>query len=294
MTPLSEKAKGKQRAVDIHEAAAEAEAMRDLTIRFTEGIPDLVLQVGPQDAVRDVKTKIKTAKPELHNRRLRLIHSGRLLTDGTFIYSWLTSLEEKQRKAVKQNVEFFDEQRATAAIAAATWLHCSVGPEITPEDGQENTEQTTQIKPLRGFDRLASAGFTEEDIVNIRRQFHSQSSGDYLDGDFASEEDFDEHARALEEQWIDSLDNAGTASLSQSSSPASSSALLQGIIVGLFFPLMPFFFFRESQPPVFWDDGTEYETLGSVVFSKRMQMGLVVGFIVNVFFGVWIYLVTGY
>jgi DUF2407 C-terminal domain len=176
---------------------------------------------------------------------------------------------------------------------------------------------------------LASAGFTEEDIANIRRQFHSQSHGDYLDRDFTNEEECksdltvsqeriilmrvdDEHARALEEQWIDSLDNAGTASLSQSS-PASSSTLLQGIVIGLFFPLMPFFFFREPQPPVFWDDGAEYETLASVVFSsvthflesrrvvsllscgrrKRMQMGLVVGFIVNLCFGLWIYLVAG-
>jgi len=140
---------------------------------------------------------------------------------------------------------------------------------------------------------LASAGFTDEDIASIRRQFHTQSSSDYLDGDFANDEDYDEHARALEEQWIDSLDNADTASLSQSSSPASASTLLQGIIVGLFFPLMPFFFFREPQPPVFWDDGTEYETAGSVVFSKRMQMGLVVGFIVNLSFGLWIYLIAG-
>lgn len=120
----------------------------------------------------------------------------------------------------------------------------------------------------------------------------------------------DEHARALEEQWIDSLDNANTVSLAQSTSGTSSSTLLQGIISGLFFPIIPFFFFRESQPAVFWDDGTDYEALGSVVLScvfptfqirvnfsddlcsKRMQMGLVVGFLVNMFFGMWIFLVS--
>lgn len=65
------------------------------------------------------------------------------------------------------------------------------------------------------------------------------------------------------------------------------------MVVGLFFPILPFFFFREPVPAVFWDDGTEYEVLGgSVIFSKRMQMGLVVGFLVNVFFGVWMVFVS--
>jgi DUF2407 C-terminal domain len=40
--------------------------------------------------------------------------------------------------------------------------------------------QETQIKPLRGFDRLGAAGFSEDDILNFRRQFHSRSAADYL------------------------------------------------------------------------------------------------------------------
>jgi predicted PurR-regulated permease PerM len=76
----------------------------------------------------------------------------------------------------------------------------------------------------------------------------------------------DDHARALEEQWIDSLDTNTTASLSQSSS--SSSSILQGILLGFFFPLIPFFFMREPKMPVFWESGEENEESGvSVVFS---------------------------
>jgi hypothetical protein len=75
----------------------------------------------------------------------------------------------------------------------------------------------------------------------------------------------DEHARALEEQWIDSIDNAGTASLSQT--PASNSTVLQGILLGFFFPLIPFFFMRNMKPPVFWNDGSDYEPPGNVIFS---------------------------
>jgi len=48
--------------------------------------------------------------------------------------------------------------------------------------------QAVQIQPLRGFDRLATAGFSEEDIANFRRQFHSQSSSNYLDLAFENDE----------------------------------------------------------------------------------------------------------
>ena len=75
----------------------------------------------------------------------------------------------------------------------------------------------------------------------------------------------EEHARALEEQWIDSIDNAGTASLSQSS--PSNSTVLQGILLGFFFPLLPFFFMRNAKPPVFWADGSDYEPPANVIFS---------------------------
>lgn len=57
---LSEKAKGKQRAVDPElDGEPSRTESRNLTIRFTEGISDLVLFVTSTDAVRDVKTKVR-------------------------------------------------------------------------------------------------------------------------------------------------------------------------------------------------------------------------------------------
>lgn len=53
---LSEKAKGKQRAVD---PIPEALPSKDLTIRFTEGIPDLTVQVASKDTVKDVKDSVR-------------------------------------------------------------------------------------------------------------------------------------------------------------------------------------------------------------------------------------------
>ncbi len=54
---LSEKAKGKRRAVESE--AATTPPAKDLTIRFTEGIPDLTLQVAEKDTVKDVKAKVR-------------------------------------------------------------------------------------------------------------------------------------------------------------------------------------------------------------------------------------------
>jgi hypothetical protein len=61
-TPLSEKAKGKQRAVDPPAAGQGPSntnpVSRDLTIRFTEGGSDLIVHVGERDTVKDVKQKV--------------------------------------------------------------------------------------------------------------------------------------------------------------------------------------------------------------------------------------------
>ena len=159
MATLSEKAKGKQRAVDpldVGQGSSSTQpASRDLTIRFTEGGSDLIVHVGEKDTVKGVKQKvfrtpgalsekltrhcgqIRDVRPELQRRRLRLIHSGRLLTDGTFIYSWLTSLEDKQRKAVKDVTE----DEFPNVSQALTWLHCSVGPELAQEEEEEDPTQ---------------------------------------------------------------------------------------------------------------------------------------------------------
>ncbi|KAI0632292.1 DUF2407 ubiquitin-like domain-containing protein [Trametes polyzona] len=286
MATLSEKAKGKQRATEIPQVP-DTPPSKDLTIRFTEGIPDLTVQVAEKDTVKDVKRSIRLARPELKDRRLRLIHAGQLLAENTPLYSRVASLEQRRRASGSEDAA--EEGSATPTSGGGTtWLHCSVGPQLSEGEEEESKVQTAQLKPLRGFDRLAAAGFSEEDIANIRLQFHTHSTRDYLDQEFDDQEDYDEHARMLEEQWIDSLD--GGTSPSQSQTTVSS--LHNGIVLGFFFPLIPFFFFRSGKPAVFWDDGSEYQTISTPVFSRRMQMGIVVGFLLNVLFGLWTYLLA--
>jgi hypothetical protein len=123
----------------------------------------------------------------------------------------------------------------------------------------------------------------------------------------------EEHARSLEEQWIDALGSGGSAGsgVASAESDSRARAVLNGIIIGFFFPLLPFFFLRALKPAAFWDSGHTIEAPESTVFSyvftpsllrfrievgagdtlrRRMQMGLVVGFIMNVMFGTWRYL----
>ena len=42
---------------------------------------------------------------------------------------------------------------------------------------------------------------------------------------------------------------------------------LAGIILELFFPLPPLFFFRRTKPAVFWDDGSESDAMSTKVSS---------------------------
>lgn len=197
---LSEKAKGKQRAIDSPVLSQSSEPAplpsRDLVIRFTEGTPDLTVVVGEHDTLRDVKNMIRLERPQMKDKRLRFIHSGRLLPDSTLLNAWLVALDEKRRQT----------EDDSAPISATTWMHCSVGREIEDGEDEEGSEQVrivylpvpnltslvikkAQLQPARGFDRLASVGFSEADIANFRQQFHSQSASNYLDTDFETEEE---------------------------------------------------------------------------------------------------------
>lgn len=297
--PLSDKAKGKQRADPITEGVPGrgSSTPRELMVRFTEGVQDLVLRLTEHDSVHDVKVKIREARPQLQRRRLRLIHAGRLLNDSTQLASWLSTFEERQQRAAAKDTDssMAPITPGSAAPGPVLWLlHCSVGPQLSEgEEDEDARAQEAQIKPLRGFDRLSTAGFSEEDILNIRRQFHSRSVADYISAaEFPTEEEYEEHARVLEEQWIDGLGGGGGGGAGGGSAESDSRAraVLNGIVIGFFFPLLPFFFLRTPKPAVFWESGHALDTPESTVFSRRMQMGLVVGFILNVIFGLWRYL----
>lgn len=140
-TPLSEKAQGKQRVRDpvdeswvsspstsgpstvlrdderrhsTTSATAPPPILRTAVVRFTDSaIPDLALSVRPKDVVQFLKTKIREQRPQLQNKRLRLILNGRLIMDAHVLYD---SLDDHGQK----------------------WIHCSVGAQL--EEGQHDSD----------------------------------------------------------------------------------------------------------------------------------------------------------
>jgi len=87
----------------------------------------------------------------VQRRRLRLIHAGRLLPDGTQLASWLGTHEERQQRAATKGKDDAADPSsllpaATGAPAPVPWLHCSVGATIS--DGEEEGETQTQVRQL--------------------------------------------------------------------------------------------------------------------------------------------------
>lgn len=58
---VSEKAKGKQRAIDLNGETEAHVELKSLVIRFTEGIPDLTLHISESDAIRDIKREVRSS-----------------------------------------------------------------------------------------------------------------------------------------------------------------------------------------------------------------------------------------
>lgn len=101
-------------------------------------------------------SQIREARPKLQHRRLRLIHAGRLLADGTHLESWLSTLEERQQRAaatkakddadpsiLSPSAPLPSSAAAPGPVPALPWLHCSVGAQLS--DGDEDGEVQPQV-----------------------------------------------------------------------------------------------------------------------------------------------------
>src|SRR5262249_44430708 len=115
-----------------------------------------------------------------------------------------TELEEKLARSLTSRRQ---SSTGTLAEAASGWLRASGLPGFTPTapsgaaDGGSNASTTTPA--LRGFDRLASAGFTQSDIASLRNAFrahlaHTHTPDTMPHGDALL---------ALEDRWLDSSAN---------------------------------------------------------------------------------------
>jgi hypothetical protein len=91
------------------------------------------------------------------DKSLRLIHSGRLLTDGILLLGWLRSLEERVKRqaggvggdveSVLKDVGLAEEdeadeqeKRKRASGADRAWLHCVVGAKVEDKQAEPDDE----------------------------------------------------------------------------------------------------------------------------------------------------------
>lgn len=212
--------------------------------------------------------------PDITGRRLRLIYLGRVLPNGIRLASWLdaSAHEDEQghtaamllecetldqdnftMKRAPNDGDISDKQRGKQRLIdfdmvsdgvqtrdvlclPTAFLQCSIGPsnEEAPPTHEIPTPNPTH--EARGFDRLRyTAGMSALDVQTMREQFHLQSglSRAYT-GDLIRQEDEQDYAYRLEEQWID---NMGTAPI-RSDTPSMSLCILQGLMIGFFFPLV--------------------------------------------------------
>lgn len=109
----------------------------------------------------------------------------------------------------------------TTQVETVVWLQCAVGEILSPTTTNEPeslesesdpraqsglNDDSPEQRPLAGFDRLAEAGFSVEDIEQVRRQFHAEHEFLTSPTGFV-DTDEEEHARAMEDQWLEGLNS---------------------------------------------------------------------------------------
>jgi hypothetical protein len=131
---MSDKARGKQRTVDLQEeGSSDSSAFYEMSIRFSDGSPDLRVQLQDTSCIREVKAIIRENRPTLNTKRLRLIHSGRILVNQARIYG---------RGGV------FDGQTG-ASGKQSHWLHCAIGSTLETPEGEEDEESAQVLSFFR-------------------------------------------------------------------------------------------------------------------------------------------------
>ncbi|WWD18638.1 hypothetical protein CI109_103091 [Kwoniella shandongensis] len=231
---------------------------------------NLDIWVEEGENVGSVKEQIRHLRPALSSLNLRLIHSGRLLTDGILLIPWLRSLEERVRRqaagvggemeSVLKDVGLGEEdddgaqkesRKREGSGQERVWLHCIVGGK--EEQTTKEEEDVPAAPQRRGFDVLLDAGLSAAEVAQMRRQFY-ESRGEEVPEGMDMGDVNDEHARALEEQWIEGDMTAETAT---TSTEGLYTSILHGLLTGFLFPLIPWFFFRELPLPNFFDADAE-------------------------------------
>ncbi|KAG5363520.1 DSC E3 ubiquitin ligase complex subunit 3 [Yarrowia sp. B02] len=229
-----------------------------LVIRFSNGIPDLDIDVNDVRHINVswVKQQIRLrVGGSVTSKRLRLINQGRLLSSSTSF--------------ARDVIKVVDPENGVDGMPTI-YLHCSVGDTLSEQELAEEVDEQPQrstLPELRGFDRLRTAGFSEEEISDLRRQFRNIYGGITSDNNL-------EQMQNLEEEWIDNGVNAGGApNVDLNPGGGTFAGDLIGMLMGLFLGILSIYFLQEQS-----------------LFSKRQQRAITAGLAVNFAFNVLRYL----
>ncbi|KAF7732317.1 hypothetical protein EC973_005213 [Apophysomyces ossiformis] len=140
------------------------------------------------------------------------------------------------------------ESKAMLSLPSPVYLHCSLSDYIP----KAPVIKAPQSIPAAGLDRLRESGFTEEDIQAIRTQFHRLNiTNDAINNVL----NFDDQCGDNE-------------TCPEGTLQGTYQEMVWGLILGFFLGIICLFWFRES------------------VFTRRHQMGIITGMLINISFGV--------
>ncbi|ORZ22305.1 DUF2407 C-terminal domain-domain-containing protein [Absidia repens] len=135
------------------------------------------------------------------------------------------------------------------------FIHCVVSDHIQFDSTKTIKKKSNKIG---GFDRLLESGFNNEEIRSIRTQFHRMQQTPYED-----DEDLTEQLQMLEEQWM----NRTGETVPEGTAQGTYKEMMWGLMLGFFLGILCIFWVRES------------------IFTRRHQMGILAGMLLNVTFG---------
>ncbi|KAH9825792.1 DSC E3 ubiquitin ligase complex subunit 3-like [Teratosphaeria destructans] len=290
----------------------------DLVVRFSTSTADLVVSIPDAGRTTTLRLKQHIRKhlpPPARDSRLRLIHAGKVLVDTQSLVTGLgpaavappptaahDGTQDKSDKAKgKQPLRRSDDQKH--ARAARVYIHCSIGDALTPSDLDAEAQQaqeadqallllladpalpptnpqslpttspdaSTTAPAPRGFDRLLHTGFTHAEVAHLRSQFLAIQAHTHTPDTMPTGPDL----LALEERWLDNAPGAtgpggGEAGGLGAEDGGGLEDMLYGNLIGFFWPMGAMFWLMREEG----------------VWSRRRQIAVLTGFLVNVTFGV--------
>jgi hypothetical protein len=186
------------------------------------------VNASPPPTVATLKEQIRFLRPvETHNRRIRLILAGKVLVDQSLLKVIRAQHSRRPSFAPTPSVKGKEKEQVIHRL----WIHCSLGEQVTDEEFEmeERVNQPQSTLPLPvGFDRLRSAGFTDDDVASLRVQFqrfHASRTGDEDDG---------VDITAMEERWLDETIGLGGSSAVDGPPTDGYEETLLGFLIGYF------------------------------------------------------------